>query len=557
MKRTWWKEAVVYQIYPRSFMDGNGDGIGDLKGITSRLDYLKLLGVDVLWLSPIYKSPNDDNGYDISDYQDIMDEFGTMADFDELLAQAHARGLKIVMDLVVNHTSDEHAWFAESRSSKENPYRDYYIWREGKEDGSAPNNWGACFGGSAWEYDRTTDMYYLHLFSKKQPDLNWDNEKVRSAVFDMMDWWCQKGIDGFRMDVISMISKTEGLPDGIPTDSGYGDFGPYTFHGPHVHDYLKEMNQKVLSQYDVMTVGETPGVTVEQAVRYAGEDEHELNMVFQFEHVEADGKYGKWTDEKVSLPLLKKTLSRWQTALYGKAWNSLFWDNHDQPRAVSRFGDDRPQYRILSAKMLATCLHMMQGTPYIYQGEELGMTNYPFTSLDEFRDIESLNAYRDWVESGRLSSDVFWPCLSNKSRDNARTPMQWDKTANAGFTCGTPWIPVNPNYTEINAEDEVNDPDSVFSYYRRLIALRKEHEIIVYGKYELLVPDDPSVFAYTRTLGAEKLLTVCNFTDQPQSFDVPEEFSDAKCLISNYEDGSRRGCVTLKAYEAFVLKQEA
>ncbi|MDD6616584.1 MAG: alpha-glucosidase [Lachnospiraceae bacterium] len=550
MNKTWWKEAVIYQIYPRSFMDSNGDGIGDLKGITSKLDYLKTLGVDVLWLSPVYKSPNDDNGYDISNYQDIMDEFGTLEDFDEMLREAHARGLKIVMDLVVNHTSDEHAWFMESRSSKDNPYRDYYIWREGKEDGSAPNNWGACFGGSAWEYDNATDMYYLHLFSKKQPDLNWDNEKVRNAVFDMMNWWCQKGIDGFRMDVISMISKVPGLPDGPATDSGYGDFGPYSVHGPHVHEYLKEMNEKVLSKYDIMTVGETAGVTIEQAVKYAGEDSHELNMVFQFEHVEADGKYGKWTDEKVPLPLLKETLSKWQTSLYGKAWNSLFWDNHDQPRAVSRFGDDRPEYRAVSAKMLATCLHMMQGTPYIYQGEELGMTNYPFTSMDEFRDIESIHAYRDWVESGKLTKEVFWPCLCNKSRDNARTPMQWDDSANGGFTTGTPWIQVNPNYTKINAAAEVNDPDSVFSYYRTLLSLRKQHEIIVYGSYELLLPEDPSIFAYTRTLGNEKLLTVCNFTDQTPDFEIPEEFADAACLISNYKEAAQK----LRPYEAYVLK---
>ena len=550
MNKTWWKEAVVYQIYPRSFMDSNGDGIGDLKGITSRLDYLKALGVDVLWLSPIYKSPNDDNGYDISNYQDIMDEFGTLEDFDEMLREAHARGLKIVMDLVVNHTSDEHAWFMESRKSKDNPYRDYYIWREGKEDGSAPNNWGACFGGSAWEYDKATDMYYLHLFSKKQPDLNWDNEKVRNAVFDMMNWWCQKGIDGFRMDVISMISKVPGLPDGQVQDTGYGDFGPYSVHGPHVHEYLKEMNEKVLSKYDIMTVGETAGVTIEQAVKYAGEDAHELNMVFQFEHVEADGKYAKWTDEKVPLPLLKETLSKWQTSLYGKAWNSLFWDNHDQPRAVSRFGDDRPEYRVLSAKMLATCLHMMQGTPYIYQGEELGMTNYPFTSMEEFRDIESINAYHDWVDSGKLTRDVFWPCLCNKSRDNARTPMQWDNTANGGFTTGTPWIQVNPNYTEINAAAEVNDPDSVFSYYRTLLSLRKQHEIIVYGTYELLIPEDPSIFAYTRTLGNEKLLVVCNFTEQNLAFEIPTEFAGADCLISNYKEKAQG----LRPYEAYVLK---
>ena len=460
MKRTWWKEAVIYQIYPRSFMDSNGDGIGDLQGIISRLDYLKYLGVDVIWLSPVYKSPNDDNGYDISDYQDIMDEFGTMEDFDELLAAAHARGIKIVMDLVVNHTSDEHQWFVESQKSKDNAYRDYYIWREGKDAQTPPNNWGSCFGGSAWQYDEKTGMYYLHLFSKKQPDLNWDNPKVRGEVFDMMTWWCDKGIDGFRMDVISMISKTKEMPDGKN-----GDFGPYCIHGPNVHHYLREMNEKVLSKYDIMTVGETAGVTTTLAQQYAGEDAHELDMVFQFEHVEGDGKYGKWTDEKIPLVTLKKTLSRWQTELYGKAWNSLFWDNHDQPRAVSRFGDDRPMYREVSAKMLATCLHMLQGTPYIYQGEELGMTNYPFQRPSDFRDIESVNAYREWCSEGRLSHEVFWPCITFKSRDNARTPVQWDDSPHAGFTTGTPWIAVNPNYTEINAKAETADPNSVFHYY--------------------------------------------------------------------------------------------
>ena len=402
MKKTWWKEAVIYQIYPRSFMDSNADGIGDLPGITSRLDYLKYLGIDVIWLSPVYESPNDDNGYDISKYKSIMKEFGTMQDFDELLAQAHARDIRIVMDLVVNHTSDEHPWFIESRKSKDNPYRDYYIWRDGADKETPPNNWGACFGGSAWEYDSATEMYYLHLFSRKQPDLNWDNPAVRKEIFEMMSWWCDKGIDGFRMDVISMISKTKEMPDGIKNGL-YGDFSPYCVHGPNVHAYLQEMNEKVLSRYDIMTVGETAGVTTELAAQYAGENTRELNMVFQFEHVEGDGKYGKWTDEKLPLPVLKKVLSRWQNELYGKAWNSLFWNNHDQPRAVSRFGNDSPQYREASAKMLATCLHMMQGTPYIYQGEELGMTNYPFQDPQEFRDIESIRAYQEWC-AARLAS---------------------------------------------------------------------------------------------------------------------------------------------------------
>lgn len=554
MSRTWWKEAVVYQIYPRSFMDSNGDGIGDLQGIISRLDYLKYLGIDVIWMSPVYKSPNDDNGYDISDYRAIMDEFGTMDDFDELLAKAHERGIRIVMDLVVNHTSDEHKWFMESRKSVDNEYRDYYIWREGKDSQTPPNNWGSCFGGPAWQYDEATDMYYLHLFSKKQPDLNWDNPKVRQEVFDMMTWWCNKGIDGFRMDVISMISKTKEMPDG-EGNGLYGDFGPYCVHGPNVHKYLQEMNEKVLSKYDIMTVGETAGVTTELAKQYAGENTHELDMVFQFEHVEGDGKYGKWTDEKLPLTTLKKTLSRWQIDLYGQAWNSLFWDNHDQPRAVSRFGDDRPQYREISAKMLATCLHMLQGTPYIYQGEELGMTNYPFQSPEDFRDIESINAYKEWCADGSLSHEVFWPCITFKSRDNARTPVQWDDSAQAGFTTGTPWIAVNPNYKEINAKAQTADPDSVFHYYKKLIALRKENPVMVYGKYELLLPDSEELFVYTRALEQEKLLVVCSFCDHETDFTIPDEFVGMPCLISNMENRYDQPKMTLKPYEAFVLKK--
>lgn len=553
MKKAWWKEAVIYQIYPRSFMDSNGDGIGDLQGIISRLDYLKYLGIDVIWLSPVYQSPNDDNGYDISDYQDIMEEFGTMADFDELLAAAHERGIKIVMDLVVNHTSDEHRWFMESRKSVDNAYRDYYIWREGKDAQTPPNNWGSCFGGPAWQYDGETGMYYLHLFSRKQPDLNWDNPKVREEVFDMMTWWCDKGIDGFRMDVISMISKTKEMPDG-EVHGLYGSFDPYCVHGPNVHQYLREMNEKVLSKYDIMTVGETAGVTTEQAKQYAGEDAHELNMVFQFEHVEGDGKYGKWTDEKMPLTKLKKILSRWQSELYGKAWNSLFWDNHDQPRAVSRFGDDRPQYREMSAKMLATCLHMMQGTPYIYQGEELGMTNYPFRNPEEFRDIESINAYREWCREGTVPHEVFWPCITFKSRDNARTPVQWDDSPQAGFTSGNPWIAVNPNYTQINAKAETADPGSVFHYYRKLIALRKEYPIIVYGRYELLMEDDEELFVYMREMDGEKLLVVCSFCDHETDFAIPAEFAKASRLISNTDGNYDRAEITLKPYEAFVLR---
>ena len=469
MDRNWWKESVVYQIYPRSFCDSDGDGIGDLRGIAGKLDYLKELGINVIWLSPVYKSPNDDNGYDISDYQDIMDEFGTLQDFDDLLKSAHEHGIKIVMDLVVNHTSDEHPWFVESRSSKDNDKRDFYIWREGK-DGNPPNNWGSCFSGPAWEYDEKTDMYYLHCFSKKQPDLNWDNPKVRDEVFRMMRWWCDRGIDGFRMDVISMISKVPGLPDGkVPDNSKYGGL-ENTTNGPHVHEYLQEMNKKVLSKYDLMTVGECAGVTIEEAKKYASLDGKELNMVFQFEHVGLDyDENGKWTTKRFDLRELKTNLSKWQTELEGKAWNSLFWDNHDQPRIVSRLGDESP----LSAKSIATVLHFMKGTPYVYQGEELGMTNCRFGSIGNCRDIEEINAYQDLVGSGKMTSQEMLAGIEAKGRDNARTPMQWDATDNAGFTVGKPWIMVNPNYKEINAESELKNEDSVFHYYKKLISLRR------------------------------------------------------------------------------------
>ena len=552
MEKAWWKEAVVYQIYPRSFMDSNGDGIGDINGITSRLDCLKELGVDVLWLSPVYQSPNDDNGYDISDYQAIMEEFGTMEDFDRMLEGIHARGMKLVMDLVVNHTSDEHPWFVESRKSKDNPYRDYYIWREGK-DGKEPNNWGSCFSGSAWEYDKTTDMYYLHLFSKKQPDLNWDNPKVRDEVFQMMNWWCEKGIDGFRMDVISLISKKPGLPDGYQAPGAlYGDSG--CANGPHVHEYLQEMNQKVLSHYDLMTVGECAGVTIEEAKKYANADGRELSMVFQFEHVEANGPMGKWTDERVQLKDFKTTMSKWQTELEGKAWNSLFLGNHDQARSVSRFGNDAPEYRAVSAKMLVTCLHMMQGTPYVYQGEELGMTNCPFPTLEDLRDIESINAFHELTEAGKVNPEDMMRYIRLRGRDNARTPMQWDDSANAGFTTGTPWIMVNPNYTEINAKTEMEDPDSVFRYYQKIIGLRKKEKVMVYGTYQLLDPDNEKLYVYTRTLDNEKLLVICNFTEEEEIYSVPEEFSEGEVLISNYHRETVEKEILLKPYEALVLK---
>ena len=559
MEKRWWKESVVYQIYPRSFCDSNGDGIGDLNGITSKLDYLKELGVDVIWLSPVYKSPNDDNGYDISDYQDIMDEFGTMEDFDRMLATAHEKGIKIMMDLVVNHTSDEHKWFIESRKSTDNPYRDYYIWRPAKEDGSLPNNWGSCFSGPAWEYDKTTDMYFLHLFSKKQPDLNWDNPVVRQEVFDMMNWWLEKGVDGFRMDVISLISKEQPeLPDKEPGINGYATFN-VSANGPHVHEYLQEMRQKALNNADTITVGECSGVTLEEAKKYARSDEKELNMVFQFEHmdVDSDEKAGKWTTRKMDLRDLKKILTRWQKGLQDIAWNSLYWENHDQPRSVSRFGNDSDEYREISAKMLATCIHMMQGTPYVYQGEELGMTNCPFNTLENFRDLESINAFHELTEQGKMTEEEMMATIGYKGRDNARTPMQWDDSANAGFSGAdaTPWIMVNPNYTKINAKDQVSREDSVFKYYQKLIRLRHESDLIVYGTYDLILDDDKDIYAYIRTLGDEKLIVYCNFSENTREVELPEEFTDGKILISNYNDAKVSEKITLRPYEAIVIQK--
>ena len=556
MEKRWWKESVVYQIYPRSFCDSNGDGIGDLNGITGKLDYLKELGVDVIWLSPVYKSPNDDNGYDISDYQAIMDEFGTMEDFDRMLATAHEKGIKILMDLVVNHTSDEHKWFIESRKSTDNPYRDYYIWRPAKEDGSLPNNWGSCFSGPAWEYDKTTDMYFLHLFSKKQPDLNWDNPVVRQEVFDMMNWWLKKGVDGFRMDVISLISKEPGLPDKEPGINGYATFN-VSANGPHVHEYLQEMRQKALNNADTITVGECSGVTLEEAKKYARSDEKELNMVFQFEHmdVDSDEKAGKWTTRKMDLCDLKKILTRWQKGLQDIAWNSLYWENHDQPRSVSRFGNDSDEYREISAKMLATCIHMMQGTPYVYQGEELGMTNCPFNTLDNFRDLESINAFHELTEQGKMTEEDMMAAIGYKGRDNARTPMQWDDSAYAGFSTANPWIMVNPNYTKINARDQVNREDSVFKYYQKLIKLRHESELIVYGTYDLILDDDKDIYAYIRTLGDEKLIVYCNFSENTREVELPEEFTNGKVLISNYIDAKVNHKITLRPYEAIVIQK--
>ena len=512
----------------------------------------------MIWLSPVYQSPNADNGYDISDYQAIMEEFGTMEDFDRMLAgRPDQRGIRLVMDLVVNHTSDEHRLVCGEPQVQGQSLPGLLYLERGQRTGKSPTTGVPASAAPPGSTMPSTDMYYLHLFAEKQPDLNWDNPAVRHAVFQMMDWWCKKGIDGFRMDVISMISKDPALPDGPVNGSGYGDYGPYAVNGPHVHEYLQEMNREVLSKYDLMTVGECSGVTIEEAKKYANQDGRELNMVFQFEHMDLDGGESfKWNDRKINLVELKQVLTKWQTELAGTAWNSLFWDNHDQPRIVSRLGDDSTrEYREASAKMLALCLHMMQGTPYVYQGEELGMTNVPFETLEDFRDIESINAYHELTESGQVSPEDMMRFLRYKSRDNARTPMQWDDSENAGFTEGTPWIMVNPNYKEINAKEQLARPDSVFHFYQKLIRLRKEREIIPYGEYELLLPEDPDLYVYTRALGEHKLLVICNFRKEEKEFTLPEGFDPGmgEILVGNYPDRELGETMTLKAYEALAI----
>lgn len=551
MNKKWWKEGVVYQIYPRSFKDSNGDGIGDIRGIIEKLDYIKDLGANIIWLCPVYKSPNDDNGYDISDYRDIMEEFGTMTDFDELLNEMHKREIRLVMDLVVNHSSDENKWFFESRKSKDNPYRDYYIWREGKE-GGPPNNWGSFFSGSAWKYDETTGEYFMHLFSEKQPDLNWENEKVRYEVYNMMKFWFDKGIDGFRMDVINLISKVPGFPDGHKGESDlYGNGFPLAANGPRVHEYLQEMNREVLSRYDIMTVGETPGVDTETAKLYVNEDRKELNMLFQFELMDIDSGNGKWDIRPWKLTNFKNIMYKWYEALKEQGWNSLFLNNHDQPRLVSRFGNDK-EYRVESAKMLATFLHTWQGTPYIYQGEEIGMTNVRF-DISEYRDIEIINMFKEKTEQG-VSKEELMKSIYAKGRDNARTPMQWDASENAGFTTGTPWLRVNPNYKEINTEKALRDKNSIFYYYQKLINLRKEHQVIVYGDINMLFEEDENIFAYTRRFENEGILVVLNFFDKEVEFTIPTEIeiNNTKLLISNYEIHELMNNFVLKPYEARV-----
>ncbi|NHI99510.1 alpha-glucosidase [Lactococcus garvieae] len=538
-KQNWWQEAVMYQIYPRSFQDSNGDGIGDIKGIISRLDYLEKLGITGIWLSPVYKSPNDDNGYDISDYEAIMAEFGTMSDMETLILEAEKRGIKIIMDLVVNHTSDEHPWFIEARKSEENKYRDYYIWRDAPADGGLPNDLKSIFGGPAWQWDETAGQYYLHLFSKKQPDLNWENEALRQAVYDMMNFWIDKGIGGFRMDVIDLIGKQP--------DEGI------TGNGPKLHDYLKEMHQATFGGKNLLTVGETWGATPEIAKQYSNPANKELSMVFQFEHIGLDEAEGqtKWDLIPLEIPKLKEVFSKWQTELGDEGWNSLFWNNHDLPRIVSRWGNDR-EYRVESAKMLAILLHMMKGTPYIYQGEEIGMTNKPVTDIEQIDDIESRNMYFERLEEG-YSKEAILHSINAKGRDNARTPMQWSNAKTAGFSTGHPWLAINPNYEKINVDAALEDENSIFYTYQKLIALRKENPIIVWGEFELLKDTAEEVFAYIRSYKGENWLIVANFSANENQFSSSYEVKEE--VIHNYPEAiDNVKEIVLKPYEAFVAK---
>lgn len=544
----WWKRSTVYQIYPKSFNDTTGTGTGDIQGIIEKLDYIKKLGADVIWLTPIYQSPQNDNGYDISDYYAIDPSYGTMEDFEQLLEETHKRGMKLIMDLVVNHTSTEHEWFKQARSSKDNPYRNFYIWKDSK-NGGLPNNWQSKFGGPAWQFDEKTGQYYLHLFDVTQADLNWENEALREKIFDMMRFWAEKGIDGFRLDVINLISKNQDFPD-----DDIGDGRRFYTDGPRIHEFLHEMNRNVFSKYDMLTVGEMSSTNLESCIKYTNPEREELSMTFQFHHLKVDYPNGeKWTKAPFDFIELKQILSEWQVGMHeGGGWNALFWCNHDQPRAVSRFGDDG-KYHQESAKMLATTLFMMQGTPYIYQGEEIGMTNPNFTSIDQYRDVESLNAYKILLEEGKTEEEVI-AILQQKSRDNGRTPMQWSKGQHAGFTKGTPWIGVADNYPEINVENALEDPNSIFYHYQKLIKLRKQYDIITYGDYKLLLDADPQIFAYTRNWKDEKLLVISNFYGKDTVVDLQfEEDKEPEILLSNYEDSPRKlNQLQLRPYESIV-----
>ncbi|MCM3616474.1 alpha,alpha-phosphotrehalase [Sutcliffiella horikoshii] len=556
-KEPWWKRSVVYQIYPKSFNDTTGNGVGDIQGIIEKLDYLKELGVDVIWLTPIYKSPQKDNGYDISDYFSIHEEYGTMEDFDQLLSEAHSKGIKVIMDIVVNHTSTEHDWFQKSKEAKDNnPYRDFYIWKDSKEDGSEPTNWESKFGGNAWQYDDKTGQWYLHLFDVTQADLNWENEEVRKQVYDMMTFWFDKGVDGFRLDVINLISKDQEFPD----DDGSvppGDGRKFYTDGPRVHEYMNEMYEEVFSKYDSMTVGEMSSTTIDHCIKYTRPDRNELSMTFNFHHLKVDYPNGeKWSVADFDFQQLKDILSTWQIEMEkGGGWNALFWCNHDQPRIVSRYGDDK-EYHNKSAKMLATSMHMMRGTPYIYQGEEFGMTNPGFVKISDYRDVESLNTFNLKKEAGMGEQEIL-EILRHKSRDNSRTPVQWNADENAGFTKGTPWIGVASNYPEINADAALKNEDSVFYHYKKLIELRREYDVITHGDFQLLVGDHPEIFAYIRNTENEKLLVVNNYYGKETSFRLPEDVDaegyKSEIILSNYEDSPQEFKeISLRPYESIV-----
>ncbi|WP_226581569.1 glycoside hydrolase family 13 protein [Halobacillus litoralis] len=548
MERVWWKEAVGYQVYPRSFQDSNGDGIGDLQGMIGRLDYLKEMGIDFIWICPMYKSPKDDNGYDISDYQDILDEFGTMEDFDQLLEEVHKRDMKLIIDLVLNHTSDEHPWFIESRKSKDNPKRDWYIWRDGKK-GKEPNNWESIFEGSAWEYDKKTDQYYLHVFSTKQPDLNWENSEVREVLYDTVNWWLDKGIDGFRIDAISHIKKRPGLPD-MPNPKKETYVSSFDMHMNQkgIHKFLQEFKDRTYANYDVMTVGEANGVDADEADLWVG-DNGKMDMIFQFEHLDL---WDQDAEQQLDIPGLKKVLTRWQKALEGDGWNALFVENHDKARVVSTWGDDRVYWRE-SATSIGTMYFFMQGTPFIYQGQEIGMTNVAFPSIEDYDDVAARNLYKTKKEKGMKHEEIM-EILWNTSRDNSRTPMQWSNEPQAGFTTGTPWIKINSNYKSINVADQQKDPHSILSYYKKMIHLKKKHDLFTYGTYDLILKEDTRIYAYTRTLGDKTALVISNLTDQTAAFESTFSLSSENLILANLIVDAHKDLTafTLKPFEARV-----
>lgn len=550
MKKIWWKEAVGYQIYPRSFQDSNGDGIGDLQGIIERLDYVKDLGIDVIWICPVYKSPNDDNGYDISDYQDIMEDFGTMADFDRLLEEVHQRGMKLIIDLVLNHTSDEHPWFIESRSSETSPKRDWYIWRDGKQ-GAEPNNWESIFGGSAWEWDELTQQYFLHVFSRRQPDLNWENSEVREALYDVVNWWLEKGIDGFRIDAISHIKKRPGMPD-LPNPENKKYVSSFDMHMNQegIHEFIQEFKEKTYANYDSMSVGEANGVTVDEADLWVGSENGKMDMIFQFEHL---GLWDAETNPELDIVELKKVLTRWQKGLEKDGWNALFIENHDKPRVVSTWGNDQEFWRE-SATSMAAMYFLMQGTPFIYQGQEIGMTNVQFPSIDDYDDVAVKNLYKLKTEEGKSHQEIM-EIIWASSRDNSRTPMQWDSTANAGFSSGSPWMKVNSNYTNINVEKQEKDEESILSFYKKMISLKKANEVFTYGQYDLLLEDDKQIYAYTRTLEDDQVIVITNLSAKEAVFTSGFALKPENLLLNNYPAAEAEGkSVTLKPYEARVYR---